>query len=111
MKSLDLKLDIPLARLFLDAFGKTLLSFGFQKGEVVKNPDAPDLYEYIHDDVRILVTDKEEAGVHKINITSRENDILPLIEKAIRALITNIINVFADLRLREIEKLRDCISK
>lgn len=111
MKSLDLKLDPSLRDLFLDAFKKTLLSLGFQKGEEVRSPDAPDLYEYIHNGFRILITDREEAGVHKINITSRDGDVLPFVEKTIKALITHIINVFAQQGLKEIEKFRECISQ
>lgn len=110
MKTFSVKLDGPMSRIFLDTFSKTLISLGFVKGEEIRNPEAPDLYEFVQDGFRVLVTDEEEAGLHRIEITSRDGDVAPLIEKTIRALITHIINLFSEKGLLEIEKLRECIT-
>ncbi len=110
MKPFEIKIDDPLAKMFLDAFEKTIISLGFQKGEEVRNPDAPDLLEYVQDNFRILVTVEQEADHHKISISSRDGDVIPFIEKSVKTLLTHVINVFVAKGLKEIENIRECLN-
>ena len=110
MTSFEIKLESSLARLFLSTLEKTLLSLGFNKGEEIRSPDAPDLTEYLQEGFRVVVTNAEEGDTHKLQITSRDGDVMPLVEKSVEALLTHIVNLFAEKGLKELERVRDCIS-
>jgi hypothetical protein len=110
MSTFEIKLDGSLTRLFLSTLEKTLLALGFNKGEEIRSPDAPDLTEYLQEGFRVVVTNAEEGDFHKIQISSRDGDVLPLVEKSVKALLTHIVNLFAERGLKELERVRDCIS-